>query len=266
MLELYHFYGATCGLKARLAVDEKRINVLDRAIARSLLNTPRYLALNPNGLVPTLVHDGSVLTESTVIINYLDDLTEECPLKPKNALGAARALWWMKRADDCLPHIGTLTYTVSMRPALKELPTEELKTYLDSIGNLALRARRSRIIEMGFDNPDFLLALAGLQSMLTEMDNVLSRHDWLAGDDYSLGDTAITPLVERLEELSFAELWRPGRPNLCGWWDRIRARPSYDTCVVQKPNPEAAQHRKYGKEARSHVSRELSACVGNRSP
>jgi glutathione S-transferase len=258
MLELYHFYGATCGLKARLAVEEKGIRVTERAVERSYLKTRDYLALNPNGVVPTLVHDGGVLTESTVIINYLDDLSKERPLKPASPLGAARALWWMKRADDCLAFIGILTYTVSMRPGLQQLEPQQLENYFDSIASPALRARRRRIIELGYDNPDFQVALAGLRSMWADMERVLSQHDWLAGNAYSLGDIAIAPLMERLEELTLADSWRTDHPNLCGWWDRVQARPSYDTCVVQHPNPEAAQHRRHGEQARSRVSRAFS--------
>ena len=255
MLELYHFYGATCGLKARLAVAEKQIDVVDRAVERPYLKTPDYLALNPTGVVPTLVHDGSVLTESTVIINYLDELSKDRPLKPETPLGAAHALWWMKRADDCLPYIGILTYTVSMRPKLCQLEAGELQAYLDAIPSAAMRARRGAIIRLGYQNPDFLVALAGLRSLLDDMEGALSRNDWLAGPGYSLGDIAVTPLVERLEELAFAGLWQPSRRTLCGWWERVRARPSYGACIVQTPNPEAPQHRLHGQDAWPEVSR-----------
>ena len=258
MLELYHFYGATCGLKARLAVNEKGLDVNDRAVERSYLKTREYLALNPNGLVPTLVHDGHVLTESTIIINYLDDLSRERPLKPAGALGVARALWWMKRADECLPMIGILTYTVSMRPGLRQLDAAGLRLYLDSIASVALRTRRARIIELGYANEEFHAALVGLRSMLTNMEESLSRNAWLAGSDYSLADTAMTPLVQRLGELDVADLFCAERPRLNDWWDRIRTRPSYTMCVEDKPNPDAAQHRRYGTEARKEISRALT--------
>lgn len=249
VLELYHFYGATCGLKARLAVHEKRASVEFRAVDRAFLKTPAYLALNPNGVVPTLVHDGAVLTESTVIINYLDDLWANWPLKPPDALGAAYALWWMKRADEGLPYIGILTYTVSMRPGLAKMSPDALQLYLDAIPSPSLRARRSRIIHLGYDNPDFLAAIAGLRSLFDDMEAVLSQRAWLAGDDYTLADLAITPLMERVGELAFEGLWQANRPQLGRWWDRIRSRPSYESCVLAAPNPEASQHRAYGEEA-----------------
>ena len=249
MFELYHFHGATCGLKARLAVAEKQVSLLERAVDRAYLRTPEYRALNPNGVVPTLVHDAEVLTESTVIINYLDDACEGPPLKPAAPAGAARALWWMKRADDLLQYIGILTYTVSMRPALLVLGPEELRAYLDAIPNAAARARRGRIIELGYGNPDFAVAAASLSSMLDDMEAALSERTWLASGDYGLGDIAMTPLLERLAELGCAGLWTQDRPSLSRWWDEVRSRPSYDACVLRQPNPEAAQHRRHGEQA-----------------
>ena len=51
---------------------------------------PEYLELNPNGVVPTLVHDGEPIIESSVICEYLDDVFPEPPLSPSDALGKAR--------------------------------------------------------------------------------------------------------------------------------------------------------------------------------
>jgi glutathione S-transferase len=255
MLELYHFYGATCGLKARLAVDEKQIAIIDHAVDRKYLRTPEYLKLNPNGVVPTLVHDGMVLTESSVIINYLDDLFEEHPLKPNTAIGAAHVLWWLKRADEYLADIGMLTYTVSMRPKLQQLGSDGLKGYFDGIPSATVRTRRKQIVESGLDNPDFPVALAGLRSMLAEMEDALTHSQWLAGDAYTLADLAMTPLLERLVEMHCDEMWRLERPNVCDWWSRISTRSSYQSCVVQKPNPEASQHGQYGHSAWPKIKR-----------
>ena len=74
MLELYHFHGATCGLKSRLALAEKGVEYVGHAVERDYLRTPEYRKLNPNGVVPTLIHNGDVVLESSCIINYIDDV------------------------------------------------------------------------------------------------------------------------------------------------------------------------------------------------
>ena len=62
-MRLYYFPTATCGYKARLTLAEVDFThrVLDRDAGA--LVTPEYLALNPNAVVPTMVHDGEVIID-----------------------------------------------------------------------------------------------------------------------------------------------------------------------------------------------------------
>ena len=258
-LELYHFHGATCGLKARLALAEKGAEYTGHAVERPYLRTPEYLKLNANGVVPTLIHDSHVIVESSVVINYVDDAFPGPPLKPDSALGVAGTWWWMKRADECLAMIGTLTYTVSMRPGILAKSPEDLEAYIEGTPNAALRGRRHRMIELGYDSPDFPVALESLDKMLSDMEAALAGGDWLAGADHSLADTAMSPLVERLDELACNRMWRDTRPRLAGWWERIRTRASYAACLGETPNPEKPQHRAAGENAWPEIKRRLNS-------
>ena len=81
MLELYHSPISTCSQKVRLVLAEKELPWTPREIhftAREHLSEA-YLQLNPNGVVPTLVHDGDPIVNSSVINEYLDDVF---PLSP----------------------------------------------------------------------------------------------------------------------------------------------------------------------------------------
>ena len=74
MLKLYYFHGATCGLKARLTLAEKDVEYTHEVVDRSYLRTPDYKKLNPNAVVPTLIHGPNVLIESCG--NLLGDVFE----------------------------------------------------------------------------------------------------------------------------------------------------------------------------------------------
>jgi len=255
VIELYYFHGATCGLKARLAFAEKGVDFVHRSIERSYLRTPEYLALNRNGVVPTIVHDGNVLTESSCIISYVDDAFAGPALKPQGAMDRARMWWWLKRADECLPYIGILTYTISMRPEILKKSPDELKAYIEGIPNASARERRRKIIENGYDNPDFAPAVRALDLMLNDIEAALQATGWLAGPEYSLADTAMTPLIERMDELRCQPMWERSRPALTDWWARIRARPSHSAVLGKTPNPEGPQHRAAGEKAWPEVER-----------
>jgi glutathione S-transferase len=75
MLTLYHADTAVCAAKVRLVLAEKNIAFDGKLIelGRGDQFAPDYMKLNPNAVVPTLVHDGNVLIESTVINEYLDE-------------------------------------------------------------------------------------------------------------------------------------------------------------------------------------------------
>ena len=92
MLELYHANHSTCSQKVRLCMAEKGLNFKSHLIdlgAKGQLD-PEYMKINPNGVVPSLVHDNLVIIDSSVICEYLDEVFPENPLTPDNAYDRAR--------------------------------------------------------------------------------------------------------------------------------------------------------------------------------
>ena len=86
MLILYDFGNSVCCQKVRITLVEKGLTWEARRV--DLFKTeqydPEYLKLNPKGVVPTLVHDGTPVIESTLICEYIDDTFPEPPLMPNN--------------------------------------------------------------------------------------------------------------------------------------------------------------------------------------
>jgi glutathione S-transferase len=67
MLELYHNINSVCAQKVRIALKEKGQEAKEHLLTlQGDQNDPTYLKLNPNGVVPTLVHDGNVIAESSL--------------------------------------------------------------------------------------------------------------------------------------------------------------------------------------------------------
>ena len=87
MVELYHNINSVCAQKVRIALKEKGQEAKDHILTlRGDQHDPAYLKLNPNGVVPTLIHDGEPITESSLILYYIDDAFPEPPLMPKKPL------------------------------------------------------------------------------------------------------------------------------------------------------------------------------------
>ena len=117
MIELYHNDMSVCAAKVRSVLAEKRLEW--RGIHMDLragdTQKPEYLKLNPNAVVPTLVHDGCVVIESTVIGEYLDDAFPQHPLRG-DAREKAQMRLWTKQLDEGL-HIavGILSLCIAFR-------------------------------------------------------------------------------------------------------------------------------------------------------
>ena len=209
MLELYHFPFSTCSQKVRLVLAEKGLDFVSHEvdILSGAQHDPEYVKLNPNRVVPTLVHDGRVLLESTLINQYLDEAFAEPPLLPADALGRHQARIWTKRLDDKV-HGATavVTFAVGPRNIILQQPAEVREATIAGIPDPVERAARRSVIEHGVEAPEFAEALRKMLVLLDQMESALGARPqgWLTGPAYGLADAAVLPYVMRLDHLGFA--------------------------------------------------------------
>jgi glutathione S-transferase len=230
-LTLYHNDMSVCAQKVRMALAEKGLahEAFHLNLRRGDQLAPDYLKLNPNGVVPTLVHDGVVVIESIVINEYLDDAFADPPLKPKDAAARARMRWFTKHVDaGIFPATGTVSMSIAFHHQYSPEAVEEITEKRGPAWR-----RRFENLRKGVDNPAFPEAIARLGKMLADMEKALAeRGPWLAGADFSLADIAYAPYVTRLDHLAFAGMIE-ARPKAAAWYDRIRARPAYRQALAQ---------------------------------
>jgi glutathione S-transferase len=234
MLKLYQGRVAVCAIKVRLVLTEKGLDwePVTLNLRAGDQHKPEYLKLNPNGVVPTLIHDDFVLIESSVIMQYLDELFPQPPLQPGDPKDRARMRIWMKRVDEYLhPGNATLTYAMVHAREMHSKTQQELEAYYRGIPNPATRERQRAAIEQGMDAPAAVQALQFYDKALADMDRQLAQHPWLAGDSYSLADAAVTPYINRFTMLCLSNMWTQSRPNVTAWFERIKARPNYAAAI-----------------------------------
>lgn len=228
MLTLYNLGPSTCSQKVRLVLFEKGIAFEDRRLdfqQRENLSD-WYLALNPNGVVPTLVHDGAAITDSSVIAEYLDEVFPDPPLRPEDPVGRARMRAWRQFIDEVpTPAIRYPSYNAFVLKLWAHLSDAEFRAYVDS---LPLRGKLYRKIRdrNGFGPEEIETAMADLRLTLARMDKALAAGDWLVAGRLTLADIALTPTIVRMEDLGLAHLW-DGMPRIAAWYERIKARPSF---------------------------------------
>lgn len=240
---LYHHGSSVCAAKVRFAMDEKGLpwDGVYIDILKGEQFTPEYLALNPKGVVPTLVHDDTVIPDSTVIIEYLDQICPDNSVHPSDPWERAQARYWTKAVDEDLhPACGAVTFVCSHRhTVLKNLGPDGVKEFLASTPKASVTAHwkdlKDSYVRYGFDAPGASDKVKLYDSYLHKMETALSGgQDWLVGNTFSIADIAMTPYVNRLAMMSMRGLWENGRlPNVENWFARIEARPNFQRCLIE---------------------------------
>jgi len=235
-LTLYHNDMSVCAQKVRFTLEEKGLSYEDRHLNLRAgdQKDPAYLKLNPNGYVPTLVHDGFVVCESTVICEYIDDAFPTPALKPADAHGRARMRGFTKFIDAAIfPATGIVSMSIAFHHQYH--PDVHAKMEAARPGWLA----NFRNLQKGVDNPPFPNAIRRLDQMLTDMETALSGHGkpWLTGDMFTLADIGNAPYVTRLDHLKFLAPMVARRPLTAAWYERLKARPGYQQGLAKWFNP-----------------------------
>ena len=262
MIELYTHPMSPCAQKVRLVLAEKQLDWLARPIdlpAKENLE-PWYLKLNPLGVVPTLVHDGKPVVESSIICEYLEDTFPDIALRPVDPYRRARMRFWMKHVDTKLhPSCGALQWPLAMLPSFMKKSEQERERLLDQIPEKPRRERQKRLVKYGLDAPDVVDAVRTYHQTIADMEEALSEHSWIIGDRFSFADCSLAPYFQTLFQFGWTGFYKGAFPSVTDWFDRCRVRASYQTAVMADFSPDMlADLNKKGTAAWPKIERHLS--------
>ena len=231
-LHLYHSGLSNCAMRVRMTLEEKNLpwtsHHLD--ITKKEHITPEYFGINPNGVVPTLVHDGVVIIESDDIIDHIDTTFPEPPLRPTSEEALEKMYWWMKSAVDIhVKGVKTFIYYHKMQGKMKQ--TEEQKQNYEKLQtNEELIAFHKHSSSDGFSAEEAKAAELVLDRFFEEADEILKNHEWLVGDQFSLADITWVPLHFTLSGAGYNF---DRYPSVQAWADRIKGRDSFKKGVLE---------------------------------
>jgi glutathione S-transferase len=162
-----------------------------------------YLALNPNGLVPTLEDGDLVLWESNTIVRYLARLHGKGSLEPADPKACARASQWM---DWQLSVLG---------PAIHETFWGLVRTPPEKRNLAAIETSKTKTT-----------------AAITVLDAQLAQTAYVAGDEFSMGDIPVGIFGYRFHALVKE---RPALVHFERWFAAISARPAFRDHILSMP-------------------------------
>ena len=91
----------------------------------------------------------------------------------------------------------------------------------------------------GFDQKLLDKAMDDIRLTLDRMENELAENGpWLVGEQYTIADICVAPLIDRMEDLGHADMWEISHSSVTDWFQRIKARPAYSTAYYSEIYPE----------------------------
>lgn len=228
MFKLYNNAISTCSQKVRLVLAEKGIEWEDVQLSFKDHEhvSPSYLKLNPNGVVPTLVHDETVVIDSSVIMEYLDEVVPYPAMSATTAAGRAELRAWLRYFEEvATPAVRYPSFNQTFLRHYEQLEQDDFEADADK------KPLRKRFMEKmgrsGFTDKELLIAYENIGATAARMEKALTDREWLLGTSRpSLADCCVAPLLERMDDLGHAYLWAD-KPQVIAWLARFRSRPCW---------------------------------------
>jgi glutathione S-transferase len=199
--KLYNAPQSTCSQRVRfvfnaknVAFDEVKLNLLEGDQLK-----PDYLKLNPNGVVPTLDHEGSIVTDSTVITEYLDEVVPAESFTPESPVARAHMRALMHYIDEMpAAAVRVPTFNLAFLPSFQKMSREAFVAMAES-----KPLRREFMMAMGqsgFPKEEMDAALGRLRRAYERMDREIAQSGgpWLLGKKITLADVAVMPALVRM--------------------------------------------------------------------
>ena len=248
MLELYHAEPVANSMKPLICLKEKGLDFASHYVdlLRFEQHEPEFVKLNPNGQVPVLVHDGAVITESTVINEYLEDCFPEPRLRPRDPVSRARMRIWSKFVDEYFcPALSMIGWHVMVRRIAQAIDKDELERILERIPLKEQRDKWATVAGSSFTEEQLADSRRKCRVAVDKMEAILATQKWLAGNEYSLADVNTYSMTAGLPRLMSDVLNDDTGPHVLDWLNRMNARPAVQA-ALDMPNKVPETLRAFG--------------------
>ena len=230
MIILHHAWRSSASRRVRLCIEEKGLAYEGHVVNLEAMehHSPEYLRINPNGVIPALIHDGRPLYESGTICEYLDEVFPEPPLRPDNAYDRATMRNWVRHVDERIHNLIIFNWRHDLQKVAEKWTDAELEEHVKKIPSKERQEAWRRVARRPYTEEERAGARAKLVELLGRMESTLKETEWLAGARYTIADIAVVPFAKRIdEEIAPDQMTAQFHPRVAQWWAKIQARPAF---------------------------------------
>lgn len=258
-LKYYHAEPMANSLKSMIPLKEKGLDYESVYIDLHKFeqHSDWFVAINPEGQVPVLDHDGAIVTHTTVINEYLEDVfpdhqPEGGPLRPRDPLGAARMRYWNKFVDEQVMNYvsmhGWHRLVRVIASSIEDGKFEELMSHVP----LPDQRRKWETARSGFAQKDLDHAIEKIGYALDKVEKQLGEASFLAGDTYTLADINFYSHCGMMVDRMFPQFGvNDNYPNLVRWRESVSDRPAVQDALASEDRTQPGL-RTWGGDGREH--------------
>ncbi|MEI9852356.1 MAG: glutathione S-transferase family protein [Sphingomonas sp.] len=230
MLTLYSFGPGANSLKPLLALYEKGLEFTQRFLDPTVFEHHEqwFKKINPRGQVPALDHDGRIVTESTVICEYLEDAFPDAAVKlrPSDPWDVAQMRVWTKWVDEYFCWcVSTIGWERAIGPMARSIPDDEFEEKMKRV-SIPEQVTKWRHARAGFPREILDEEMRKVRVSVARLEARLAESPWLAGPEYTLADICNFAIANGMEK-GFADVVNEAEtPHLVDWIGRINDRPA----------------------------------------
>ena len=236
MLKLYHAEPLANSLKSLIPLHEKTLafESVYVDLHKFEQHEPWFVAINPEGQVPVLDHDGTIVTHTTVINEYLEDAFPATPpLRPADPVGKARMRFWNKFVDEhVMNYVSMHGWHRMVGIIARSIEGGEFEKLLARIP-LYEQREKWKTARSGFNAADLANATRKIELAVDKVQQQLARTPYLAGEQFTLADVNFFAMCGVGLQRMFPEMKIEVRaPRLVEWLARVRARPGVQAALA----------------------------------
>jgi glutathione S-transferase/GST-like protein len=189
-------------------------------------HSPEYLKLNPSGTVPTVVHDGHTLTESSPALEYLDAALDGPSLRPRDPYALWRMRRWIRFLDyEYCPALAMFGGAA----ASSRLAVQDAAAIERAVQAIPMPERRRvwrMILAKGLPEAELAESDRRIRAGVHLFERALTEQPYLAGPEFTLADLVALITVYAMPTLRPEEVNDRLTPHYMDWFRRCHARPA----------------------------------------
>lgn len=252
MIELFHWKPVSHSAKVLICLNEAGIEYESRFVDLLAFDQfgEEFLAMNPAGQVPVLRVDGTAMTESSLINEYVAEQYPDAGLAPTDPLGWYRCQTWSKYIDYNLSSsLATLGCREYLAPLLQSRDAKDVAAAIAAIPVAERRPGWQKAAGADSDD-DVANSERKVRLVVERCEAVLADAEWLACDGYSIADINTFAMLHGLADVAPDLVNGDAAPNTWRWFEAILRRPAVKAALAMHADVEGfapgPEHSRWG--------------------